>query len=116
MPTYVYICDACGSQFEQVQSFKDAPLQVCRCGREGQVRRVLQPVGIVFRGSGWYITDSRKSDSGSVTDTTPSEKAAPTAAPAADAASGTPAAAPAAPAAPAGSSGDSGSAAPASAS
>lgn len=66
MPTYVYACDACGKQFEQFQSFKDEPLRTCRCGVEGSVRRVFQPVGIVFKGSGWYITDSRKSDTASV--------------------------------------------------
>jgi putative FmdB family regulatory protein len=66
MPTYVYACNACGKQFEQVQSFKDAPLRVCPCSQEGTVRRVFQPVGIVFKGSGWYITDSRKSDTASV--------------------------------------------------
>ena len=60
MPTYVYACDTCGAQFEQFQSFKDEPLRTCpSCA--GAVRRVFQPVGIVFRGSGWYITDSRKS-------------------------------------------------------
>lgn len=60
MPTYVYACDSCGSQFEQFQRFQDDPLTVCPCGKEGQVRRVFQPVGIVFKGSGWYVTDSRK--------------------------------------------------------
>lgn len=65
MPTYVYACDTCGAQFEQFQSFKDEPVRVCpRC--EASVRRVFQPVGIVFKGSGWYITDSRKSESASV--------------------------------------------------
>lgn len=68
MPIYVYACDGCGNQFEQSQSFKDDPLTVCVCGREGQVRRVFQPVGIVFKGSGWYVTDSRKSESAAVTD------------------------------------------------
>ncbi|MEF3273302.1 MAG: zinc ribbon domain-containing protein [Chloroflexus sp.] len=66
MPTYVYACDACGKQFEQFQSFKDEPLTVCLCGQAGRVRRVIQPAGIVFKGSGWYITDSRGSSSGSV--------------------------------------------------
>lgn len=61
MPTYVYACDACGKQFEQFQSFKEEPLKVCPCGKEGSVRRVFQPAGIVFKGSGWYVTDSRKS-------------------------------------------------------
>lgn len=62
MPTYVYACDTCGTQFEQFQSFKDDPLRDCpSCA--GAVRRVFQPVGIVFKGSGWYITDSRKASS-----------------------------------------------------
>jgi putative FmdB family regulatory protein len=65
MPTYVYACDTCGAQFEQFQSFKDEPLRTCpSCA--GAVRRVFQPVGIVFKGSGWYITDSRKSGSATV--------------------------------------------------
>lgn len=65
MPTYVYACDSCGAQFEQFQSFKDEPVRTCpSCA--GAVRRVFQPVGIVFKGSGWYITDSRKSSSASV--------------------------------------------------
>jgi putative FmdB family regulatory protein len=65
MPTYVYACDTCGSQFEQFQSFKDEPLRTCpSCA--SAVRRVFQPVGIVFKGSGWYITDSRKSGSATV--------------------------------------------------
>ncbi len=65
MPTYVYKCDTCGAQFEKIQSFKDEPIRTCpRC--ESAVRRVFQPVGIVFKGSGWYITDSRKSSSAAV--------------------------------------------------
>src|ERR671926_353773 len=65
MPTYVYACDTCGAHFEQFQSFKDEPLRTCpSCA--GAVRRVFQPVGIVFKGSGWYITDSRKSSSATV--------------------------------------------------
>ena len=62
MPTYVYACDSCGNQFERFQSFKDEPLQTCpTCA--SAVRRVFQPVGIVFKGSGWYFTYSRKSNS-----------------------------------------------------
>ena len=65
MPTYVYACDSCSAQFERFQSFKDEPLRMCpSCS--GAVRRVFQPVGIVFKGSGWYITDSRKSSSATV--------------------------------------------------
>lgn len=75
MPTYVYACDTCGKQFEQFQSFKESPLQVCPCEQHSSaIRRVFQPVGIVFKGSGWYITDSRSpnrtSDKGDTSDTT----------------------------------------------
>jgi putative FmdB family regulatory protein len=58
MPTYVYQCDKCGVQFERRQRITDDPLTQCpEC--EGQVHRVFQPVGIVFKGSGWYCTDHR---------------------------------------------------------
>jgi putative FmdB family regulatory protein len=90
MPTYVYACDACGKHFEQFQSFRDEPLTVCRCGESGRVRRVIQPAGIVFKGSGWYINDSRGSSSSTVA--TPAAAADSTPAAAADS---TPAAAPA---------------------
>ncbi len=66
MPTYQYQCDDCGNAFEQFQKFSDDPLTVCPdCG--GTIRRVIGNVGVVFKGSGWYITDSRSksSDSGS---------------------------------------------------
>jgi putative FmdB family regulatory protein len=66
MPTYVYACKSCGQQFEKFQSFKDDPLTVCICGQEGQVRRVIQPAGVVFKGSGWYINDSRGSSTTTV--------------------------------------------------
>jgi putative FmdB family regulatory protein len=66
MPTYSYHCDTCGHDFEAVQRFADEPLSECpECG--APIRRVIQPVGVVFKGSGWYITDSRpksSSDSG----------------------------------------------------
>ncbi len=60
MPTYEYQCKTCGHQFEQVQRFSDPPLTECpKCS--GQIRRVIFPAGVIFKGSGWYITDSRKS-------------------------------------------------------
>jgi putative FmdB family regulatory protein len=66
MPTYEYECRDCSVRFERMQRFSDEPVKTCpECG--GMVRRVLHPVGIVFRGSGWYITDSRKSDSSTST-------------------------------------------------
>ncbi len=67
MPTYVYRCDSCEHQFEIFQKMSDDPLDSCpRC--DARVRRVIHPVGIVFKGSGWYITDSKSS--GSSGDTT----------------------------------------------
>ena len=60
MPTYTYTCTACNDVIEKRQSFSDAPLTTCeQCG--GTLRKVIHPVGIVFKGSGWYITDSRAS-------------------------------------------------------
>jgi putative FmdB family regulatory protein len=58
MPTYEYACTECGDRTEVVQSIADAPLTTCRvCG--GRLRKVFSPVGIVFKGSGFYRTDSR---------------------------------------------------------
>ena len=59
MPTYVYGCDACGQQFEKFQRFSDEPVREClNCGHT--VRRIIQPAGIVFKGSGWHITDYKR--------------------------------------------------------
>jgi putative FmdB family regulatory protein len=58
VPTYQYACVACGDQSEVVQKFTDEPLTVCeRCG--GRLRKVFSAVGIVFKGTGFYRTDSR---------------------------------------------------------
>ena len=58
MPTYEYQCEGCTDQFEVVQSFSDAPLSKCnKCG--GALRKVYSNVGVVFKGSGFYKTDSR---------------------------------------------------------
>ncbi len=59
MPLYEYICDQCGYSFERLQSFHDQPVERCpSC--DSLVRRVIAPVGVIFKGSGWYITDSRR--------------------------------------------------------
>jgi putative FmdB family regulatory protein len=58
VPTYQYACTECGEQLEKVQKFSDDPLTVCpNCN--GRLRKVFSPVGIVFKGSGFYRTDSR---------------------------------------------------------
>ncbi len=58
MPTYQYACTACGHQLEAVQSFADDPLTECPAC-EGRLRKLYSAVGIVFKGSGFYRTDSR---------------------------------------------------------
>ncbi len=64
MPTYQYACTECGHAFEQFQSFSDDALTVCpEC--EGRLRKVFNAVGVVFKGSGFYRTDSRGKDASS---------------------------------------------------
>lgn len=59
MPIYTYRCESCGVQFERNQKFSDAPLAWCpECGKKS-LRKVYMPVGIVFKGSGFYATDHR---------------------------------------------------------
>lgn len=62
MPTYVYECAKCGEQIEAYQSFTDEPLKR-HTGCGGKLAKVLQPVGIVLKGSGFYKNDSRSSSS-----------------------------------------------------
>jgi putative FmdB family regulatory protein len=65
VPTYEYRCKACGHQLEIVQAFSDAALTTCpSCGAE-ELRKVFGSVGISFKGSGFYKTDSRSSTSSS---------------------------------------------------
>ncbi len=80
MPTYQYACRECGHAFEQVQSFSDDALTDCpEC--EGRLRKVFNAVGVVFKGSGFYRTDSRGKDSSSEPAATPAKAdAAPAAA------------------------------------
>jgi putative FmdB family regulatory protein len=69
VPTYQYACTECGHQLEAVQSFSDEPLTVCpNC--EGRLRKVFSAVGVVFKGSGFYRTDSRNDSKSSTTSTT----------------------------------------------
>ncbi len=85
MPTYAYACKDCGHAFDIQQSFSDNSLTVCpECG--GSLRKKFNSVGVVFKGSGFYRTDSRSSSSS---------------VPAASTPAATPAPAPAAPSAPA---------------
>ena len=63
MPTYEYVCQSCGTHVEVYQRFSDEPLTECGvCG--GPLRKVFHPAGILFKGSGFYVTDSRSRGSG----------------------------------------------------
>ncbi len=67
MPRYEYECDECGVRFERIQSFSAEPLTECpECS--GHVHRRIGPVGIVFKGSGFYVNDSKKSKAASKKD------------------------------------------------
>ena len=70
MPIYTYRCDNCGVQFERHQSFSEPPLTRCPECSKKTLRKVYTPVGIVFKGSGFYATDHR-SPSGSGRSSTP---------------------------------------------
>lgn len=59
MPIYTYRCENCGIQFERQQKFTDTPLAWCPECSKKTLRKVYQPVGIVFKGSGFYATDHR---------------------------------------------------------
>jgi len=75
VPTYQYTCTECGEPVEAVQKFTDPPLTVCEaCG--GRLRKVFSPVGIVFKGSGFYRTDSRNGSSASAPAAKDKDKAA----------------------------------------
>lgn len=75
MPTYEYACDACGNGFEVVQKMADEPVKTCpECGKA--VRRVLSGgIGISFRGSGFYVTDSGAAASGTKAEKKPAPAA-----------------------------------------
>ena len=64
MPLYEYRCESCGHQFEVIQKFSDAPIEVCPNCKSGPVVKLLSSPAIQFKGSGWYITDYARKDSG----------------------------------------------------
>ena len=59
MPVYAYRCESCGIQFERQQSYSDSPLKRCPECNTNSLRKVIGPVGVVFKGSGFYATDNR---------------------------------------------------------
>jgi putative FmdB family regulatory protein len=61
MPTYEYVCQKCGYEFEQFQSMRDEPLKKCpKCKKAGLKRLVGGGAGLIFKGTGFYITDYKK--------------------------------------------------------
>ena len=76
MPIYEYACTACGERTEAKQSFDDPPLETCEiCG--GKLRKLYSPVGVVFKGSGFYSTDTKSKSSkssSSAKETPPADK------------------------------------------
>ncbi len=89
VPTYQYSCTECGHFFEQFQSFSEDSLTVCpEC--DGRLRKVFNAVGVVFKGSGFYRTDSRKTASSS--ESSPSSNGASSTSSSKESSSSTPAA------------------------
>ena len=73
MPIYLYECDSCGLRFERLQRMSEDALTECpEC--DGHVHRVIQPVGVIFKGSGFYITDNRQVSSPTLTPPKEQEK------------------------------------------
>ncbi|MFF2661265.1 FmdB family zinc ribbon protein [Kitasatospora sp. NPDC058032] len=98
MPTYQYQCTECGNGLEAVQKFTDEPLTTCPdC--QGRLRKVFSAVGVVFKGSGFYRTDSRSSSSSSVGGASSSSSSSTSAASSSSGSSGSSSSKPSAPAA-----------------
>lgn len=80
MPTYQYACTECGHAFDQFQSFSDASLTECpECG--GKLRKVFSAAGVVFKGSGFYRTDSRSGSSSPTSSTSSTTSSSSTSSP-----------------------------------
>jgi putative FmdB family regulatory protein len=73
MPVYTYRCENCGVRFERLQGFNDAQLTRCPECNKKALRKVYTPVGIVFKGSGFYSTDHRSASGSFNRSTKPSE-------------------------------------------
>lgn len=58
MPTYVYECQKCLETFEVDQRITEDPLKDCKCGGKGTLKRLIQPIAVMFKGDGFYVNDS----------------------------------------------------------
>jgi putative FmdB family regulatory protein len=70
MPTYVYECSSCSCTFEVEQRITEDPLDSCTCGSTGTVKRLIQPVGVMFKGAGFHINDYSSTATSSKSETT----------------------------------------------
>lgn len=78
MPTYEYACQKCGHAFEQFQSMRDEPLKKCpKCKKAGLKRLVGGGAGLIFKGTGFYITDYKKKSGSPASESSGASKAAP---------------------------------------
>ena len=77
MPIYTYQCDNCGVRFDRHQKFSEKPLTVCPECSKKKLRKIFTPVGIVFKGSGFYATDHRSPSGGSHKDGTSKDEGKP---------------------------------------
>ena len=74
MPTYEYYCTSCGFEFEEFQSIASEPLSICPKCNEHVKRKISGGVGLIFKGTGFYITDYKNKKSNKKTESKPSEK------------------------------------------
>ncbi len=95
MPTYVYECKTCEKVWELEQRITENAITECNCDRKQPVRRLIQPVGIAFKGQGFHINDYASSSAGTAETPSPSPAPAATTEPAATPAPASPAAKPA---------------------
>ncbi len=79
MPTYVYECKSCNNTFEAEQRISEPPLTACACGSEGTVKRIIQPIAVMFKGSGFHINDYSSKSAGGGTATETKTESAPAA-------------------------------------
>jgi putative FmdB family regulatory protein len=97
MPTYVYQCSGCEKTFEVEQRITEDPLKDCSCGAQGSLKRLIQPIAVMFKGAGFHINDyasSKPADAPTETKTEASTET-PASVPAAPACNGQPASCPA---------------------
>lgn len=74
MPTYVYECSSCSKTFEVEQRITEDPLKDCQCGTAGSLKRLIQPIAVMFKGSGFHINDYSASNGGSSAPAAPETK------------------------------------------